>query len=229
VHEGEVDVLVGTQMVAKGHDFRRMTLVAAINPDGALFSSDFRAAERLFALLMQAAGRAGRDAEQAARSEMWIQTATPTHALYQALVKHDFVAFAASQLDERRRAGLPPFSSLALVRSEARDAAVATAFLQAASAAAADLPEGAAVSVYPPVPPAITRVAGIERMQMLVESASRPALQRFLAAWLPAAAHDAAPAQGPGALGDRRGPAGDLRTPLPALRQGARRTARRCR
>ena len=74
----------------------------------------------------------------------------------------------------------------ALVRAEARDAAVATAFLQAASAAAADLPEGAAVSVYPPVPPAITRVAGIERMQMLVESASRPALQRFLAAWLPA-------------------------------------------
>ena len=186
VHEGEVDVLVGTQMVAKGHDFRRMTLVAAINPDGALFSSDFRAAERLFALLMQAAGRAGRNAEQAARSEMWIQTATPTHALYQALVKHDFVAFATSQLDERRRAGLPPFSSLALVRAEARDAAVATAFLQAASAAASDLPEGAAVSVYPPVPPAITRVAGIERMQMLVESASRPALQRFLAAWLPA-------------------------------------------
>ena len=185
VHEGEVDVLVGTQMVAKGHDFRRMTLVAAINPDGALFSSDFRAAERLFSLLMQAAGRAGRNAEQAARSEMWIQTATPTHALYQALVKHDYVAFATSQLDERQRAGLPPFSSLALVRAEARDAAVACAFLQAASAAAAELPEGAAVSVYPPVPPAITRVADIERMQMLVESASRPALQRFLALWLP--------------------------------------------
>ena len=185
VHEGEVDVLVGTQMVAKGHDFRRMTLVAAINPDGALYSSDFRAAERLFALLMQAAGRAGRDAQQAAASEMWIQTANPQHALYQALVKHDFEAFAASQLDERRRAGLPPFSSLALVRAEARDAAVATAFLQAASDAAASVPEAAAVSLYPPVPPAVPRVAGIERMQMLVESASRPALQRFLGAWLP--------------------------------------------
>ena len=96
----------------------------------------FRAAERLFSLLMQAAGRAGRDAEQAARSEMWIQTANPLHPLYQALVKHDFDAFAASQLEERRRAGLPPFSSLALVRAEARDAAVATAFLQAASDAA---------------------------------------------------------------------------------------------
>jgi primosomal protein N' (replication factor Y) len=185
VHEGEVDVLVGTQMVAKGHDFRRMTLVAAIDPDGALYSSDFRAPERLFALLMQAAGRAGRDAAQAARSEMWIQTANPQHALYQALVKHDYAAFAASQLDERRRASLPPFASLALLRSEARDAAVASAFLQDASDAAAHLPEGQAVQVYPPVPPAVQRVAGVERMQMLVESASRPALQRFMAAWLP--------------------------------------------
>jgi primosomal protein N' (replication factor Y) (superfamily II helicase) len=185
VHEGEVDVLVGTQMVAKGHDFRRMTLAAAINPDGALYSSDFRAPERLFALLMQAAGRAGRDAQQAAASEMWIQTANPQHALYQALVRHDFEAFAASQLDERRRAGLPPFSSLALVRAEAREVAVASAFLQAATDAAAGLDEAPAVSLYPPVPPAVPRVAGIERMQMLVESASRPALQRFLAAWLP--------------------------------------------
>ncbi|WP_326542803.1 primosomal protein N' [Pseudorhodoferax sp.] len=185
VHDGEVDVLVGTQMVAKGHDFRRMTLVAAIDPDGALYSSDFRAGERLFALLMQAGGRAGRSAEQAAASEMWVQTASPEHPLYQALVKHDFSAFAASQLAERRSAGLPPYSSLALVRAEAREAAVATAFLQAASEAAAALAEGGAVSVYPPVPPAVPRVAGVERMQMLLESASRPALQRFLSAWLP--------------------------------------------
>ncbi|MBK8529314.1 MAG: primosomal protein N' [Rubrivivax sp.] len=185
VHDGEVDVLVGTQMVAKGHDFRRVTLVAAINPDGALYSSDFRAGERLFALLMQAAGRAGRDAEHAGRSEMWIQTATPGHPLYQALVRHDYEAFAASQLDERRRASLPPFSSLALVRAEARDVAVATAFLQAACDGAAALPDSAAVSLYAPVPTAVPRVAGIERMQLLVESASRPALLRFLAAWLP--------------------------------------------
>jgi primosomal protein N' (replication factor Y) (superfamily II helicase) len=185
VHSGDVDVLVGTQMVAKGHDFRRMTLVAAVNADGALFSSDFRAPERLFALLMQAGGRAGRDADQAARSEMWIQTATPEHALYQALVQHDYERFAASQLDERRRAGLPPFSSLALVRAEARDAQVAADFLQAASDAAHDLPEAEPVTLYAPVPPAVPRVAGIERMQMLTESVSRPALQRFLAAWLP--------------------------------------------
>jgi primosomal protein N' (replication factor Y) (superfamily II helicase) len=162
-----------------------MTLVAAVNADGALFSSDFRAPERLFALLMQAGGRAGRDAEQAARSEMWIQTATPEHALYQALVQHDYERFAASQLDERRRAGLPPFSSLALVRAEARDAQVAADFLQAASDAARELPEAEPVTLYAPVPPAVPRVAGIERMQMLTESVSRPALQRFLAAWLP--------------------------------------------
>ncbi len=110
VHAGEVDVLVGTQMIAKGHDFRRITLVAAVNPDAALFASDFRAAERLFALLMQAGGRAGRDAAQAASSEMWIQTWHPRHALYAALRAHDFDAFARGQLDERRAAGLPPFS-----------------------------------------------------------------------------------------------------------------------
>ena len=93
VHAGEVDVLVGTQMIAKGHDFRRITLVAAVNPDSALFSSDFRAPERLFALLLQAAGRAGRDADVAARSEMWVQTWHPQHALYQALCAHDYPRF----------------------------------------------------------------------------------------------------------------------------------------
>ena len=122
VHAGEVDVLVGTQMLAKGHDFRRVTLVAAVNPDGALFSSDFRAPERLFALLMQAGGRAGRDAAQAARSEMWIQTWHPAHPLYAALRAHDYEAFAAAQLAERRAAGLPPFASLALLRADARTA-----------------------------------------------------------------------------------------------------------
>ena len=116
VHAGAVDVLVGTQMVTKGHDFRRITLVAAVNPDGSLFSSDFRAPERLFALLMQAGGRAGRSADQAARSEMWVQTWHPTHPLYSALRQHDFEAFARSQLQEREMAGLPPYSHLAMLR-----------------------------------------------------------------------------------------------------------------
>jgi primosomal protein N' (replication factor Y) (superfamily II helicase) len=185
VHAGQVDVLVGTQMVAKGHDFRRMTLVAAVNPDSALFASDFRAGERLFALLMQAAGRAGRDAAQGSASEMWVQTWHPRHPLFAALAKHDFAAFAAAQLRDREGAGLPPFASLALLRAEAKDAAMATAFLHAAAQFAAALPEAAGVMVYPPVPPPISRVAGVERMQMLVESRSRAALQRFLAVWVP--------------------------------------------
>jgi primosomal protein N' (replication factor Y) len=185
VHAGEVDVLVGTQMIAKGHDFRGVTLVAAVNPDAALFASDFRAAERLFALLMQAAGRAGRDATQAARSEMWIQTWHPRHALYAALRAHDFDAFARGQLLERRAAGLPPYSSLALLRADARSADAATIFLREAAVLAQQLPSSAEVRIYPPVPQPVSRVANVERMQMLVESDSRTALQRLLALWLP--------------------------------------------
>ncbi|MFO1214436.1 MAG: primosomal protein N' [Burkholderiaceae bacterium] len=186
MHAGEVDVLVGTQMIAKGHDFRRVTLVAAVNPDAALFASDFRAAERLFALLMQAAGRAGRDADQAAASEMWIQTAHPRHPLYAALRAHDFDAFARSQLAERRAAGLPPFSRLALLRAEARQAEVATDFLHDARDAALPLAQPLGVRLYPPVPPPVSRVANVERLQMLLEADSRQALQQLLSQWLPA-------------------------------------------
>ena len=188
VHSGEVDVLVGTQMIAKGHDFRRITLVAAINPDGALFSSDFRAPERLFALLMQAGGRAGRDAEQSASSEMWVQTFHPSHALFEALKKHDYPAFAEQQLKDRLEAGLPPSTFQALIRSDAREQAVAQAFLNHAHAQlqsleglnAKDAAALAEVSLYPAVPMSIQRVANVERAQMLIESASRKALHRML-------------------------------------------------
>ncbi len=185
VHAGEVDVLVGTQMIAKGHDFRRIGLVAAVNPDTSLFSSDFRAPERLFALLMQAAGRAGRDAMQAGGSEMWVQTWHPAHPLYAALRRHDFAAFAATQLKERESAGLPPYSHLAVLRAEAKTVAAARGFLVAAAESAATLAECAGVMVYAPVPLGVARVADIERMQMLVESVSRQALQAMLRAWLP--------------------------------------------
>ena len=189
VHSGEVDVLVGTQMIAKGHDFRRITLVAAINPDNALFSSDFRAPERLFALLMQAGGRAGRDARQSAQSEMWVQTFHPKHDVFAALKKHDYPAFAASQLMEREQAGLPPWSFQALLRADARSQEVAQAFLNAASLAlqaqGAQDPDLdgllAQVSLYPAVPMSIQRVANVERAQMLIESPSRMALQKVLA------------------------------------------------
>ena len=186
VHAGDVDVLVGTQMVTKGHDFRRITLVVAVNPDSALFASDFRAPERLFALLMQAGGRAGRDAAGTTRSEMWVQTWHPQHPLYKALQQHDFAAFAHSQLADRQAAGLPPFSHLALLRAEARDPAVAMAWLKAAADGTATLPGAADVTVYPPVPPSVAKVAGIERLQMLVEASSRLRLQRVLADWMPA-------------------------------------------
>jgi primosomal protein N' (replication factor Y) len=191
VHAGDVDVLVGTQMIAKGHDFRRITLVAAVNPDGALFSSDFRAPERLFSLLMQAAGRSGRDASLGARSEVWIQTFQPAHPLYAALKRHDYPSFANAQLKEREQAGLPPFSAQALVRAEARTQEVAQGFLNTASASAqVDMaqwdgwePLLAQITLYPAVPMSIQRVANIERAQMLVESPSRSALQQFLAGW----------------------------------------------
>jgi len=190
VHGGEVDILVGTQMIAKGHDFRRITLVAAINPDGALFSSDFRAPERLFSLLMQSSGRAGRDAAylaaQGGTAEMWIQTHHPRHPLFAALQRHDYPAFAAGQLAERRAAGMPPFAYQALLRADARTQQAAQAFLQAAGTIAQSFDEASAVTAYPPVPLAIQRVADVERAQMLVESASRAALQRLLAAWQPA-------------------------------------------
>ncbi len=192
VHGGDVDVLVGTQMVAKGHDFRRVSLVAAVNPDGALYASDFRAPERLFALLMQAAGRAGRDLHSGVESEMWVQTQHPQHPLFAALKTHDYPGFAATQLKERAEAGLPPFSHLALLRAEARTQAAAQGFLNAAAQAAAEaLSQGelaeafAALTWYPAVPLTVQRVANIERAQMLIESPSRVALQRVLAACQP--------------------------------------------
>ncbi|ASM76892.1 primosomal protein N' [Vitreoscilla filiformis] len=190
VHAGEVDILVGTQMITKGHDFRRVTLVAAVNPDSALYAADFRAPERLFASLMQAAGRAGRDAAVASEAEMWIQTWTPAHALFAALKRHDFAAFAAHQLAEREMAGLPPFAHLALLRCEAREPEAAEGFLQAARDVAQAMldahPDAAAeLMLYAPVPPAIAKVAGFERRQMLVEASARPWLQQLLAQWLP--------------------------------------------
>jgi primosomal protein N' (replication factor Y) len=191
MHAGDVDVLVGTQMVAKGHDFRRVTLVAAVQPDGALMSSDFRAPERLFSLLLQAAGRAGRDAAyvttQGSKVEMWLQTLQPDHAVYQALRRWDYAGFAAQQLNERRDAAMPPFAHQAIIRADARTQEVAQGFLRAAAAAAASqpLPGGDDVFVYPPIPLAVQRVANVERAQMLIESPSRKALQQFLRAWQP--------------------------------------------
>jgi hypothetical protein len=140
---------------------------------------------------MQATGRAGRDAALGAVSEMWVQTFQPAHPLYAALKQHDYPAFAAQQLQERAQAGLPPFSAQALVRADAKTQEAAQAFLNTASAAAQaqmaqweGWPEVLAqITLYPAVPMAIQRVANVERAQMLVESPSRAALQRFLSGW----------------------------------------------
>ncbi|RDE51358.1 MAG: primosomal protein N' [Candidatus Accumulibacter meliphilus] len=181
IYSGDADILVGTQMLAKGHDFPKLTLVGAIAPDAALFAADWRAPERLFAQLMQVAGRAGR-AERP--GEFLIQTQFPEHPLYAALVHHDFPAFAAEQLSERQQAGFPPYAHQAMLRAEAPLMADALGFLKSARTCPAVGSEHS-VTFYDPVPMRLARRASFERGQLLVESPARRALQRFLADWLP--------------------------------------------
>jgi primosomal protein N' (replication factor Y) len=182
VHRGEVDILVGTQMVAKGHDFKKLTLVGVLNPDTALFSQDYRASERLFAQLMQVAGRAGRAGrgEGGSESEVLVQTRYASHPLYSAVARHDYDRFAGSLLAERKQAALPPYMYQALLRAEARELADAIGFLEAAR----DCLLTDAVTINDPIPMTMTRVHNVDRAQLLVESPSRPALQGFLKAWL---------------------------------------------
>ncbi|MEW7848493.1 primosomal protein N' [Massilia aurea] len=177
VHRGEVDILIGTQMVAKGHDFKKLTLVGILNPDTALFSQDYRASERLFAQLMQVAGRAGR---AGAPSEVLVQTRYVQHPLYGAVMRHDYERFAGQLLDERREAGLPPYMYQALLRAEARELPIAIAFLEAAR----DCLEHDGILINDPIPMTMTRVHNMDRAQLLVESSSRPALQAFLREWM---------------------------------------------
>jgi primosomal protein N' (replication factor Y) (superfamily II helicase) len=180
IHAGEADILVGTQMMAKGHDFPLLTLVGVVGADAALFASDFRAPERLFAQLMQVGGRSGR---ADLPGEVLIQTEHPEHPLYQALAAHDYASFASAQLEERQMAGFPPFSFQALLRAEARTMDQSLAFLGEAREVA--VPRAAErVTLYDPVPMRLSRLMNLERAQLLVESASRPALQEFLSAWI---------------------------------------------
>jgi primosomal protein N' (replication factor Y) (superfamily II helicase) len=184
VHRGEVDILIGTQMVAKGHDFQNLTLVGILNPDIALFSHDYRASERLFSQLMQVSGRAGRIAQKEGGniSEVLIQTRYPQHPLYAAVMAHDYDSFATSLLQERQQAGLPPYIYQALLRAEAKELRIALDFLQCA--VTCNLHQG--IIIHDPIPMAMTRVANVERAQLLVESVSRPALQVFLKTWISA-------------------------------------------
>jgi len=179
IHAGEADILVGTQMLAKGHDFPRLTLVGALGADAALFAADWRAPERLFAQLMQVSGRAGR-AERP--GEVLIQTQYPDHPLYRALKGHDYEGFAETQLAERRQAGFPPYAYQAVLRAEAPEMALALKFLNAARVVPV-LAEYPAVALYDPVPMRLARRASMERAQLLAESPSRAALQAFLPRW----------------------------------------------
>ena len=174
IRRGEGDILVGTQLLAKGHDFPNLTLVGVLNADTALVSTDYRAAERLFAVLSQVAGRAGRRERP---GEVLVQTRYPGHPLFEALRRHDFAGFAESQLAERRSAGFPPFVFEASLRAEAPKLEATLRFLREAAALVA-VPDG--VRVYDPVPNIVTRRAGFERAQLLIQSPSRPALQGFL-------------------------------------------------
>lgn len=180
IRERDVDILVGTQILAKGHDFPHLNLVGVINADSMLYSNDFRASERLYALLTQVAGRAGRGA---APGTVLIQTQFPDHPLYAALRDQDFDAFARAQLAERRQAGFPPYVHQALLRAEARELKTALGFLQQAADAAVGLDGG--VTVYDPVPANMMRRAGRERAQLLVQARSRAGLRAFLNVWRP--------------------------------------------
>lgn len=178
IQKREVDILVGTQILAKGHDFPHLNLVGVLNADSMLYSADFRAPERLFALLTQVAGRAGRGD---IRGEVLIQTEFPQHPLYVALRNQDYAFFARSLLAERRQADFPPFVYQALLRAEAPKLETAVDFLTRAAHAAKALPQS--VTIYDVVPAGMLRLAGRERAQLLVQSDSRLELQAFLGVW----------------------------------------------
>ncbi|MDX2218914.1 MAG: primosomal protein N' [Burkholderiales bacterium] len=178
---GEVDILVGTQMLSKGHDFPNLTLVGVLNADDAMFSADFRAPERLFAQLVQVAGRAGR---AGLPGEVLIQTQFPSHPLYAAVRTQDYPGFAKLQDLERRIAGLPPHGSLVLLRVESRKPGEAMKHARAAAALArSHAGSNNEVTLHDALPAALAKKGGWERAQVLVQSPSRVALQRLITPW----------------------------------------------
>lgn len=175
VHAQEIDILVGTQILAKGHDFPNLTLVGVLDTDSALFSPDFRASERLFAQLMQVAGRAGR-ADKA--GEVLIQTSFPEHPLFTALVQQDYANYASKLMEERAIASFPPYTFMALIRAEATQYRDVDAFLQLAYAQVRA--QAKQVTCYPPMRAQMERLKGMERGQIVLQSQQRGALQKLL-------------------------------------------------
>ncbi len=181
VRSGRHRILVGTQMLAKGHHFPDVTLVGILDADQGLFSADFRAAERMAQMMVQVAGRAGRAGRA---GEVVIQTHHPDHPLLLTLVHQGYEAFAEAALAERRVAGLPPYTSLVLLRAEATGQQAPNDFLEAARRSLEALRPDS-VQIWGPAPALMERRAGRYRAQLMIQSASRPALQRALRAWTP--------------------------------------------
>jgi len=177
---GEARILVGTQMVTKGHDFPNVTLVVVLNADQGLFSTDFRAPERLAQTIVQVAGRAGRGAKE---GEVLIQTEFPQHPLLQSLLAGSYDGFAEAALAERLQASWPPFSRLAALRASGKTRDAALGFLAEARAVAGAPPRG--LRLLGPVPAAMAKRAGRYHAQLLIESQERPPLHHFLDGWLP--------------------------------------------
>jgi primosomal protein N' (replication factor Y) len=182
VTSGAVRLLVGTQMLTKGHHFPDVTLVVVLNADQGLFSTDFRASERLAQSSVQVAGRAGR-AERP--GEVLIQTEYPEHPLLTQLISGGYDAFAAAALEERRAARWPPFSRIAVMRAEAARRDIPLAFLERARELAA-AQAGTEVEVLGPATAPMERRAGLYRAQLLLHAPTHAPLQRLLAHWLPA-------------------------------------------
>lgn len=179
VHAGEADILVGTQMLAKGHDFSRLNCVVVLEADTGLFSVDFRAEERLFALLTQVAGRAGRREQP---GEVLIQTGFPEHPFYVSLLARDYRIFADRILEERRELHLPPYASWVLFRAEAKKTQDAEQFLRAVRQC---FPVMAGLTVYEPVTASMQKKAGMERMQLLVAAEGRGQMMQAMAQAMP--------------------------------------------
>ncbi len=181
VRERRVDILVGTQMLSKGHDFDGVTLVCVLNADQNLFSADFRGPERLFQQLIQVAGRAGRRDQS---GDVLIQTAHPNHEALSRVVVHDFAGFAASLLDERRQASYPPFCRFALLRAESPAADQPLRFLRRAANQARLTRSQSGVEIFDPTPSPMERRAGRYRAQLLITGARETAFHQFLDEWL---------------------------------------------
>ncbi len=182
VRRGDVDILVGTQMLAKGHDFPNITLVGILNADQGIYGSDFRAPETMIQRIIQVSGRAGR---ADLHGEVLIQTWHPGHPVFKALKSHDYGFFAEQELAQREAANYPPYCHFALLRSEATASGEALNFLQKAQAmGGAIAPEG--VELLSAVASPMERRAGRYRAQLLVQANERKPLHGFIDMWLDA-------------------------------------------